>query len=95
MRTITLDANKWGVPGDFCDAIVAGLGAPDWHGRNLDALADSISGGQINAVEPPYAIIITGKVRPQLELLLRGFAALVTHAREDEGIAVSITFADY
>jgi RNAse (barnase) inhibitor barstar len=34
------------------------VGAPEWHGRNLDALNDSIAGGQINAIEIPYRLVI-------------------------------------
>jgi hypothetical protein len=32
--------------------------APEWHGHNLDALADSIRGGSINQVEVPYRLVI-------------------------------------
>lgn len=34
------------------------VGAPAWHGRNFNALRDSIETGQINAVEVPYRIVI-------------------------------------
>lgn len=94
MRTITLDASAWRVEGDFYDAILAALGAPAWHGRNLDALAESIFDGQINSIDPPYAIRIVGRIRQQLQPFLRKFAALVTHAAEEEGVPVSVTFAD-
>jgi hypothetical protein len=30
--------------------------APDWHGRNLNALNYSLINGSINRVEPPYVI---------------------------------------
>ena len=31
-------------------------GAPSWHGRNFNALRDSIAGGRINKIEAPYLI---------------------------------------
>ena len=34
------------------------VGAPDWHGRNFDALRDNIAAGSINAVEVPYRLVI-------------------------------------
>ncbi len=34
------------------------LDSPSWHGKNLNALWDSISGGGINGVEPPYRVLI-------------------------------------
>jgi hypothetical protein len=36
------------------------LRAPDWHGRNLDALWHSIVGGSINRRELPKRIVIGG-----------------------------------
>jgi hypothetical protein len=32
--------------------------APSWHGRNFDALNDSIANGEINKVEVPYRLVI-------------------------------------
>lgn len=28
-----------------------------WHGRNLNALGDSIVTGDVNGIEPPYTIV--------------------------------------
>jgi len=33
----------------FYEAFLSQVKAPDWHGHNLDALADSIISGGINA----------------------------------------------
>ena len=59
MKTITLEAHAWTSPDDFYDALLPQLGAPEWHGRNLDALDDSIFSGDINAVEPPFRVQVT------------------------------------
>lgn len=53
MKVITLDAVAWASPDDFYSALLPQLGAPVWHGRNLNALDDSLGGGSINALEPP------------------------------------------
>lgn len=54
-----LDAGGWQTVADGWNALLAALEAPDWHGRNLDALADSLSGG-LNGVEAPFALCLIG-----------------------------------
>jgi RNAse (barnase) inhibitor barstar len=58
MKQIELDGSGWQEPNDFYDALLPQLGAPAWHGRNLDALQDSIFVGDINTVEPPIHISV-------------------------------------
>ena len=41
---------------NFYDLFLPQVEAPEWHGRNLDALADSVITGDINKIEPPYTI---------------------------------------
>jgi barstar (barnase inhibitor) len=53
---IDLDASKWKTLLDFYDALLSALGAPEWHGRSINALIDSMIGGDINKIEPPYII---------------------------------------
>ena len=63
-RKLLLDASTWDTNSEwkweqcFYDAFFAAVGAPLWHGRNFDALADSIDGGGINQIEVPYKIVI-------------------------------------
>jgi RNAse (barnase) inhibitor barstar len=56
MRIINLDAKGWKTVDDFYDALLPELGAPAWHGRNANALNDSVIWGGINAVNPPLMI---------------------------------------
>jgi|SRR5581483_4433194 len=56
MRTIEIDAAAWETQQDFIDALKAAIGAPDWHGSNFIAFGDSMIGGGINALKPPYVI---------------------------------------
>ena len=64
---IELDGSSWVTEDDFYTALLGALGAPDWHGRNLDALADSLRGADINAVNPPLWITIFGSQRMGIE----------------------------
>lgn len=58
MRLIELDGKAWRSREDLYDALLPALGALDWHGRNVDALMDSIGRGAINDVEPPFVVKI-------------------------------------
>lgn len=60
MKVIMLDASVWRSQEDFYSALLPEIGAPAWHGRNLDALFDSIGGGEINALEPPFRVVVKG-----------------------------------
>ncbi len=58
MREIVLDGKGWSTPDDVYDAFFEAVGAPGWHGRNFNALHDSIATGQINKIEVPYLVRI-------------------------------------
>ena len=57
-KLIKLDAANWKNALDFYNALLLALGAPEWHGRNINALMDSMIWGEINDVEPPYKVQI-------------------------------------
>jgi len=59
-KEIVLEGAHWRNKDDFYDAFFLAVGSPASHGRNLDALADSVCGGQINAVDIPYTLVIRG-----------------------------------
>lgn len=52
---IIVDWSKIMSEEDFYDTIFPQCGSPAWHGRNLDALADSWITGGIDKNGPPYA----------------------------------------
>jgi RNAse (barnase) inhibitor barstar len=58
MMELTMDGATWNSKDDIYDAFFKVVGAPSWHGRNFDALNDSIANGQINKVEVPYSLVI-------------------------------------
>ena len=53
---IIIDWKKIETEDGFFDMFLSQVDAPEWHGRNLNALGDSIVTGDINGVEPPYII---------------------------------------
>ena len=85
MRIIELDATRWRTALDLYDDLLPALGSPEWHGRNINALIDSMIWGGINAVEPPYVVValnaanLSKDAREEIELLR---AALI-EAREE------------
>jgi RNAse (barnase) inhibitor barstar len=94
VRPIVIDAGDWNSEDDAFDGLLEVLGAPDWHGRNWDALNDSIVTGDINRVEPPFHLHLTGD-RPLPEALrewVQDLAALIAEARA-QGREISMTVA--
>jgi RNAse (barnase) inhibitor barstar len=59
MRVVQLDASAWQTAEDVYAALLAALGAPSWHGHNLDALNDSLT-GDLNAVSAPLWVEVSG-----------------------------------
>jgi hypothetical protein len=86
MRVIDLDATGWRDVLDYYAALRSALGSPDWHGASANAWIDSMVYGDINRVEPPYLIRITGTskcpsaVREEIDLL----AENIREAREEK-----------
>ncbi|WP_170181703.1 barstar family protein [Phreatobacter stygius] len=107
MRRIALDASEWRTEDDVYSAVLAALQAPGWHGRNLDALWDTVTEGAaqrlgpdpaclINGVQPPFHIVVShagGRPEP-VRTLLSNIGRLFAEARAKRGIEVSIAFQD-
>jgi RNAse (barnase) inhibitor barstar len=79
MKTLVLDATRWQTRDDLYDAFFAAVGAPDWHGRNFNALRDSIVTGSINKIEVPYTLIVRNVdgIGADASQILRDFAGLI------------------
>jgi RNAse (barnase) inhibitor barstar len=94
MHEIVLDGSSWRSVEDFYAALLPALGAPDWHGRNLDALNDSLRSQDLNQVNPPLAITISGiyAMSPDAERVVRRFAELAD-ALAAEGTEISVEIA--
>ena len=88
MNQIFLDAGSWKEPADFYRVLFLQMGAPAWHGDNLDALHDSMVTGDINSVPPPYEIELIGTedLSEELRGLMRRFAEMIREG-QTEGVA--------
>jgi RNAse (barnase) inhibitor barstar len=84
MKEIVLDGKNWNEDDDVYDAFFAAVGAPSWHGRNFNALRDSIVVGQINKVEVPYLIKIKnyGSMGSGAKGIAASFVQLIKELRE-------------
>lgn len=82
MKFIDLDAKEWVTPLDFYEAILTSLGAPEWHGRSIAALIDSMVVGDINAIEKPCRVVVNGLEEAgedAFDELIKAFAALARY----------------
>jgi RNAse (barnase) inhibitor barstar len=91
MREVALYCTGCQTRDDFYDAFFAAVGAPSWHGRNFDALNDSICTGSINEVEIPYKVVVknSSKANAEAQQVTKDFAELIAR-RALEGCEVSI-----
>jgi RNAse (barnase) inhibitor barstar len=91
MRELILNARDWRSPDDFYDAFFAAVGAPPWHGRNFNALRDSICAGRINAIEPPYRVRIKNYslIGASAREVASDFVELLNELRRD-GVEVDV-----
>jgi len=102
MHTIELDARGWKAPDDFRSALKSAIGAPTWHGDIVGAFLDSIFGGGMNALKPPYVITVvnTANLAPELKDLIHDFSSAIEDtrtrrfARTGEDVAVSLEIAN-
>jgi RNAse (barnase) inhibitor barstar len=101
IRTIELDAKNWTNAPDFYSALLAALGAPKGHGRNLNALIDSMVWGGMNLVEPPCTIRIlqtqglSKDVRDEIEMVKDAIAQARRDFRLRRGSDIEIYFEAY
>ncbi|MDX3969847.1 MAG: hypothetical protein QHD01_25075 [Bradyrhizobium sp.] len=98
---IELDAGSWKTASDFRSALKAAIGAPEWHGDIAAAFLDSIFGGGINALKPPYVIRVmnTAQLAPELKKMIRDLSSAMEEvrvrrlARTGENVAASLEIA--
>jgi hypothetical protein len=95
MTNLHLDATGWKTREDFYRSLFELLGSPSWHGKNFNALRDSITGGKINKLELPYRICISGISRavPDVRQLLSDFCSLIKEFQAG-GYNVDISCSD-
>jgi RNAse (barnase) inhibitor barstar len=84
MKELLLDASAWKSKDDVYNSFFKAVGAPEWHGRNFNALNDSISGGRINAVEVPYRLVIRNydSIASDVKVMADDFVDLIQEIAE-------------
>ena len=100
MRTIEIDAAAWETQQDFIEALKVAIGAPDWHGSNFIAFGNSMIGGGINALKPPYVIRVVNADHLPREVIdvISIFSVELDRARSrrrfrtDEDVPVALEF---
>jgi RNAse (barnase) inhibitor barstar len=80
-----MDAVGWTSRDDIYSSFFEAVGAPPWHGKNLDAIWDSIRGGQINKIEVPFRLVFTNyaALSPSLKNDAERFIGVFRDAAED------------
>lgn len=92
--TIILDARGWEGFRDIYAAMLPALGAPEWHGPNLDAVYDALVAGHYRFT-PPLLVTVTD-VAQASEAVRAYLARLVTvfdDARADYSVAATLRLA--
>lgn len=91
---IRLDAAHWREVDDLYNALLAALGAPQWHGRNLNALEESLADDDINKVRQPFSIEVASADRasPIVRRALDGLADLVRDLRDTHQAKIDLSF---
>ena len=83
MDRIELDGRAWKSEADFFDRLANALGCHDGHGRNWDALLETmIYYTWLQSVVPPYEVVIANASEAVRPFLLR-FANSVARDRKD------------
>lgn len=93
MREVIVDTGAWTSTDDCYRGLLTALEAPHWHGRNSDALRDSLITGDINGVEPPFRIMLAGdrKLSREVAAWVRYLLEVVAEARaEDRDIELDV-----
>lgn len=92
MQVIELSSADWTMERDFYASLLASLGAPVYHGHSMDALWDSITGGEMNRINPPFTICVRGTstMPASCKAVVDRFANLISDAKA-EGWEVDIT----
>jgi RNAse (barnase) inhibitor barstar len=95
MQELILNADGWKTADDLYDAFFRAVGAPSWHGRNFNALNDSIATGSINAIEVPYRLVIQNSslADPGAQQAMGDFVDLIREI-EARGCPVEIRIED-
>eukprot|EP00693_Jakoba_libera_P000951 EC689528.1.p2 GENE.EC689528.1~~EC689528.1.p2 ORF type:complete len:113 (+),score=22.38 EC689528.1:99-437(+) len=88
ISVVQLHGAAWTSKDHFYSAFLDAVGAPEWHGHNLDALCDNFRGGIGCAVEPPFELWVSGKVAmdPLVLEFMQKVEEMIREAQEETGV---------
>lgn len=91
MKQLSVDVSQCITVDEFYSVFLRALRAPEWHGRNLNALWDSIT-SDINDVMPPYVVVVSGSgaLPGNLSGELERFQELFAEARQARDLDISL-----
>jgi Barstar (barnase inhibitor) len=80
---LILNAAGWKDRNDVFNSLFRAVGAPEWHGRNFNALNDSIGTGGINVIEVPYRLHVrkASTATQEARLFLKDLQDLIANLR--------------
>ena len=91
MTIIKLDATRWHSIWEFYNDLLEKIGAPAWHGKNINALLDSmVYSRNVNKIKPPIAIEIMNmdgcpsEVRDEIETLINAVEECIQDELKEE-----------
>ena len=76
MQTVEIDATRCGNPKEFARLLQEAIKGLPGHGSSIEAFVDSMVFGTMSELSPPYMILVTGELKPQV----RAFAADLSNA---------------
>lgn len=95
MADIELTARHWHNPGNFWDDFLDAVQAPAWHGRNLDALYDSVTSGCFDNKQTHRRIVIRDAEKlPKSIMFLLTRIEQMFRELEGEHCLWEVTFSD-
>lgn len=95
---IDIDVNNCSTIVQFIDKLLLKLGAPQGHGKSVDALIDSMIYGEMNAIEAPYTVRIhnletaTPELRRDLNILSKYIIDAGDERLNSEGVDMRVKF---
>jgi len=95
MKELHIDAAKWKSKDDLWLAFFEAVKAPSWHGRNFNALRDSVGTGDINGMEVPYRLVILnyGALSPELKAFTDDFIGVLHELAAKRNVPVEVRVA--
>jgi RNAse (barnase) inhibitor barstar len=85
MNQVVIDWDILTDADSFYDSVFLQTGAPDWHGRNLDAINDAWVAGDICSGGPPFNFLMKGTPNSRLIRLCLSIEEIIRDSISEQG----------